>query len=443
MKISVIVVTFNSSSDIGRAIDSVLAQKLTDPEIIVVDNGSCDSTIEVLRNNYPQIRLICNGRNLGAAAARNQAIQQTSGEWILMLDSDAYLKEDFLRSFQRFIENLKSKSRVGIITTKILYPDNRTIYGIGDRLTFLRRFYEIGHHCPDRGQFDSSLVTFGGCSAAAFYRRDMLSEIKDGPSGYFDEDFFYMAEDVDLAWRARKKGWEACVCQNCIAYHAGNGSKTSISQKKYYSIRNRFLLMFKNETLFYLIAFCLPLLMYEIVRLIYLTLKGEGRVYRSAVRSAFVLIKKQIKERCGVMKKRIALVAVLLISLLICRMAFCLEEYKTDADEAAAYNVTRSVKTVDGLNFRVEEDRPIEKVGGVYRPIDVDSYIALKFNKLEKKINEITINLQNKIDVLSKRLDTLGNKVEDLSLKVRDLSGKVEVLSANQAGFGNQTAGTR
>lgn len=285
MKISVIIVTYQSASYIGKTLDSVLAQEKADPEIIVVDNGSHDSTVEFLRGHYPQIKLICNDRNLGAAAARNQAIHQASGEWVLALDSDACLKEDFLVSFSRFLENLKAGDRVGIIATKILYPDQKTIYGIGDRMTFLRRFYEIGHNVRDLGQFNSCQEAFGACSAAAFYRRDMLSEIKDGECGYFDEDFFYMAEDVDLAWRARKIGWKTYVCHDCIAYHAGNGSQVLASQKNYYSIRNRFLMMLKNDSLWYLAVFCLPLLVYELARFIFLSLKGEGRAYRSAVLS--------------------------------------------------------------------------------------------------------------------------------------------------------------
>jgi hypothetical protein len=132
------------------------------------------------------------------------------------------------------------------------------------------------------------------------------------------------------------------------------------------------------------------------------------------------------------MKRRIALGAALFIFLLISHKAFCMNEYKSDDEEAAAYNVTRSVKTVEGLNFRVEEDRPIVKVGGVYRPIDVDSYIALKYSILEKKMNEVYSNLQNKIDLIFSRLDSLTRKVEELS-------HKVEIISANQAISGNQT----
>ena len=92
-------------------------------------------------------------------------------------------------------------------------------------------------------------------------------------------------------------------------------------------------------------------------------------------------------------------------------------EYKTEDDEANAYNVTRSVKTVQNLNFRVEDDRPIEKVAGVYRPIDLDSYIALKFNKLEKKMNEKDAALGKMIDELSTRVAALEKKQKSAALE--------------------------
>ena len=107
------------------------------------------------------------------------------------------------------------------------------------------------------------------------------------------------------------------------------------------------------------------------------------------------------------MKKIILSILGIIILFFIGRLAFSLEEYKTEDEEARAYNVTRSVKTVQGLHFRVEDDRPIEKIAGVYRPIDLDSYIALKFNKLEKKMVDINDTLSKRIDELTARVDEL------------------------------------
>ena len=114
-------------------------------------------------------------------------------------------------------------------------------------------------------------------------------------------------------------------------------------------------------------------------------------------------------------KEKILILCGAFILIFICASAWSIEEYRTDDEEAKAYNVTRTVKTVQGLHFSVEEDRPIEKIAGVYRPIDIDSYIALKFNALDKKINDITSKIEKRLDELFKKLEVLSQKVETLT----------------------------
>ena len=109
-------------------------------------------------------------------------------------------------------------------------------------------------------------------------------------------------------------------------------------------------------------------------------------------------------------------------------LAFPVDDYnyQTDAEMNEAGNVTaRTMKNVQGLYFHVEEDRPIVKVAGVYRPMDMDSYIALKFGKLSKMI----VDLSNSTD---QRIADLNRKVEDLTQRAEDLTQKVEELSKNK-----------
>lgn len=302
MKISCIVVTHNSSGTISKCLDSVFSQSYADKEVFVVDNGSIDKTIDMVMSGYPQVKLISNGGNVGAAEARNQAIDQATGDWVLSLDSDAFLREDFLSGFCDFLMGSWSGMppsaaipgpscvagmplSVAILAPKIYYPGSEVFYSAGQRLTPLRRFYELGHNKKDIGQFDRGGEVFGACSATAFYRRDMLKDIKEA-SGYFDKGLFYMVEDVDLSWRARKKGWKAYACPACVSFHSGSGSGFSAKDKKFLSIRNRFIMMLKNDHKARLILFSLPLALYEVSRFIYLLCKKEGDIYVRAVISA-------------------------------------------------------------------------------------------------------------------------------------------------------------
>jgi GT2 family glycosyltransferase len=279
-----------------KCLDSVFGQSYVDKEVFVVDNGSFDGTADMVRSGYPEARLISNARNAGAAEARNQAIGQATGEWVLVLDADAFLKEDFLSVFCDFIKG--QGGRVAIVAPKIYYPGGSIFYSAGQCLTPLRRFYELGHDKKDIGQFDRTGEVFGACSATALYRRDMLKDIRE-LSGYFDKDLFYMVEDVDLSWRARKKGWKAYACPACISFHSGSGSGLSAKDKRFFSIRNRFIMMLKNDPKERLFLFLLPLALYEILRFCYLLCKKEGGVYGRAIFSGIEIIAKKERERRG------------------------------------------------------------------------------------------------------------------------------------------------
>lgn len=127
-------------------------------------------------------------------------------------------------------------------------------------------------------------------------------------------------------------------------------------------------------------------------------------------------------------KKWIDIAVIFLLSVscfTLLLQALPIEEYKTEDEEARAYNVTRTVKTVNGLSFLVQEDRPIEKIAGIWRPIDIDSYVALKFGKLEKKMQDVS-------DALSKKIEELTRRVEALEAKKR-VPASPDVSLDNQA----------
>lgn len=245
--------------------DSVFNQDYQGLEVIVVDNGSRDDIVDFIKKNYPQVILIENKENLGAAKARNQGIEVSKGKWILTLDCDIILGNNFLDKIIKFAEEIEDS--VGIFQPKILNIDKRTVYSCGIYLSkLLRRFYDIGKGKFDNGQFNTSKYIFGACSAAALYKRKMLDEIKE-KTGYFDERFFFLVEDVDLSWRAQRRGWKTFYCPEALCYHAGNSSKTSKKTRRYLCFRNRYLLLLKNDVKK---TNLLLLLVYDIPRFLFL-----------------------------------------------------------------------------------------------------------------------------------------------------------------------------
>lgn len=245
--VSIIILTFNSINYIKSCLDSVFSQDCQDFEAIVVDNGSRDGTPGFIKQNYPRVLLIGNNDNLGACKARNQGIEAAKGEWILTLDCDIVLEANFISEAISKIRNFTADN-IGVIQPKILKEDKKTIYSTGISLSLIRRFHDIGKGSPDSEEFARPKYVFGACSAAAFYNRRMLEDTREA-SGYFDENFFFLVEDVDLAWRAKIKGWRVLYYPRAKCYHLGNSSGFDKRLRQYLCLRNRYLMISKNETI--------------------------------------------------------------------------------------------------------------------------------------------------------------------------------------------------
>lgn len=269
--LSVIILTFNSRKTIELCLNSLFAQGYKGFELIVVDNGSQDGTPVFIKENYPGARLIENKENLGACKARNQGIEAAQGDWILCLDCDIILGEGFLEKIMNLAQ--LSAESVGCFQPKILQGDKKHIYSCGVYLSKMRRFYDIGKNKLDNGNFNISKYVFGACAAAVLYRRACLEQIREA-NGYFDERFFFLVEDVDLSWRAQKKGWKTLFCPEVVCYHTGNSSNTSLKMRQYLCFRNRYLLIFKNDNIKRISYVCI-IFGYDLPRIIWLLLTNS------------------------------------------------------------------------------------------------------------------------------------------------------------------------
>lgn len=267
--LSVVILTYNSQKHIQACLDSVFCQNAQGIEVVIVDNASSDKTLEIIRRYSPRVKLIENSKNLGASKARNQGVEHSSGDWILSLDSDVVLKGDF---FEKFASTQKGfPNDIGMVQPNVLNADGKTLYSQGIYLSAFRRFHDLNRGKPKEGGDPVRKKIIGPCSAAAFYRRSMLDKLKER-TGYFDERFFFLVEDVDLAWRAQRAGWKVLFNPQMECFHAGNSSGTDHKFRQYLSFRNRHWMIAKNEGFWGRVktyALCAP---YELVRGIYLAI---------------------------------------------------------------------------------------------------------------------------------------------------------------------------
>ena len=265
-KISIIITTHNSARHIGPCLDSIFSQSFKDHEIIVIDNASEDTTREIARNKYPGIILIENNMNYGISKAWNQGIARAQGNYICCINDDVRLESDFLAKIYRAIEGDAS---VGAVQPKVLQPDGRHMDTAGITLSFLRRFYDIGSGQENGNGYDIKKYIFGACDAAVIYRRKALAAVRQAGE-YFDEDFFCLVEDVDLSWRMQKAGWKALYCPDAICTHYRGLSRKRNAFTQYLNMRNRYLMILKNESALGFLRFLFVFLAYDIWRMLYM-----------------------------------------------------------------------------------------------------------------------------------------------------------------------------
>lgn len=255
--VAVIVVTWNSAGFLPDCLDSLRRLARRPAEVVVVDSASTDGAAELVRHDYPEVRLIACEENVGFCLGNNLGIRATTAPAVLVLNPDTKLEPDFLEQLLPAFD----EPEVGLVAGKLLRFDRTTIDSAGQRLSRSRRVRDRGYGRPDRGQFDRDEPVFGVCGAAALYRRAMLERIADPETGYFDERFFAFGEDLDLAWRARRAGWRTVYRHRAVGYHARGGSATRAPRLRrwaamlgrspeirYHVIKNRYLTLLRNET---------------------------------------------------------------------------------------------------------------------------------------------------------------------------------------------------
>jgi GT2 family glycosyltransferase len=253
--VSVTIVTYNSGRYIKRCLQSALAQKGPEVEVIVVDNSSTDGTRDILEQFEDRCLIVYNSRNIGFAAAQNQAIRLARGNWVLTLNPDVLLMPYFI---QALLEAGRLDSRIGVVCGKLLVmsPDfdidaTPRVDSTGIYFNPMLRHLDRGSREIDNGHYLKREYVFGATAAAALYRREMIEDVSIGGE-FFDPDFFVYREDADVAWRAQLMGWRCLYTPYARGHHVRAvlpGNRRALPPLiNMHSVKNRFLMRIKNIT---------------------------------------------------------------------------------------------------------------------------------------------------------------------------------------------------
>ncbi len=254
--VSIIIVSWNGRHLLESCLDSVFNQKFHDFEVILVDNGSSDGTSEYIRSNFSDVRLVALSENRGFTGGNNKGLQHAKGSFVVLLNNDATLNEDWL---DIMVSSMKSDAGLGSCASKIIIEGTDVLDSVGDIFTTAFTGSKVGEFQKE-SNFMETLIVAGPCAAAAMYRRSMIEQI-----GFFDDDFFLNHEDTDLNMRAWLAGWRCRYVPSAIAYHKVSTSIGKLSDTSvYYFSRNSLWVWGKNVPLLLMIRFLPQRLLYEI-----------------------------------------------------------------------------------------------------------------------------------------------------------------------------------
>lgn len=237
-RVSITIPTWNGKHHLEACLPSLARQTYQDFEVIIVDNGSQDGTVEWLRENYPEMRIEAQATNVGVTAAFNIGVKAARGEYIVLLNNDTEAEPIWLEELVRVADKYPT---AGSVSSKMKVWDDRTlIHTAGDYYTVSGRPGNRGVWQKDDGRWEQEEWIFGPCGGAALYRRTLFERI-----GYFDERFGSYLEDVDLAWRAQLAGLGCVFAPHAVVYHkiSATGGGTFAS---FYNGRNWIYVLVKN-----------------------------------------------------------------------------------------------------------------------------------------------------------------------------------------------------
>jgi GT2 family glycosyltransferase len=215
-----IIPNWNGRRWLPACLDAIGDQTQAPAEVIVVDNGSSDGSLEYIRAEHPEVQLIELHTNTGFAHAVNEGLRASRADLVALVNTDVVLAPDWV---ERMAATLSGDPAAASVACKMLWMDDPTkVYDAGDVLRRDGACEQRGRRGRDDGRWDEPGEVFGACAGAAMYRRAAVLGV-----GAFDERYFAYLEDVDLALRLRMGGWR-CRYEPAVALHAGEGSSTRL-----------------------------------------------------------------------------------------------------------------------------------------------------------------------------------------------------------------------
>jgi GT2 family glycosyltransferase len=247
-QIAIVILNWNGVELFDTFLPSVIKYSNSEHiEIIVADNASTDNSIEHLEKFYPSVKIIRSNKNFGFAEGYNQALQNIDAEYLVLINSDVKVTENWIESC---ISTFEEDEKIVAIQPKILsYNEPGQFEYAGAAGGFIDKFgYPfcrgriLNRIEQDFGQYNQRSQIFWASGACIFVRNSAFKT-----AGGFDGDFWAHMEEIDLCWRLKNSGFKIVYEPQSVVYHLGGGTLSYGSPKKIYlNFRNNLFMLFKN-----------------------------------------------------------------------------------------------------------------------------------------------------------------------------------------------------
>ncbi len=289
MEVSVIIPNFNGIAFLDSVLGSLEGQTTQNFEVILVDNGSSDGSCSFVAGSYPWVHILELPENFGFCRAVNEGIRASKAPYVLLLNNDTEVAEDFVEQMLAALKRHKNAFSCG--AKMVQYHDRDKLDDAGNFYCALGWSYARGKG-KDVRTYKKEERIFAACGGAAIYRKRILEQI-----GCFDEEHFAYLEDTDIGYRARIYGYENWYAPEAVVYHVGSGTSGSRYNqfKTRYSSRNNIYLIYKNMP-FLQILLNLPFLIAGFgIKLLFFAAKGMGREYLAGIKNGFSISRREKK----------------------------------------------------------------------------------------------------------------------------------------------------
>lgn len=218
-----VMVTYNSATVARRAVESLARGSLAPEVLVIVDNGSGDTTyLDAVASEFPFVQVVKLETNVGYCAGNNRGFDEIGDRHLLLLNPDAFVSEEFLEGALKI---LAEDTRIGAVGPKLLGADPRSgrptglIDSAGIAQTRWGRFFDRGMGLPDTMEAGGPEDATALCAAAMLIRRDAIGAVLATDGHLFDEKFFMYKEDIDLSFRLQRLGWRTVYAPELTVLH--------------------------------------------------------------------------------------------------------------------------------------------------------------------------------------------------------------------------------